>query len=301
MPYLTPKKLSDISLTSCLTRFFLIIWCPFSAIFHIFAKQNTVIMRMKPYHSFIIFLAFMVSAICASVNSYRCAEGDIISDMNQALVITLHDSHYQWLTPDTIQDYRSHLRINLLKETSNLCYVVDDRHESTQDRDSQQLTSNAMTLNSHAIRGYANCSFADVFGMSDQRTPLSLTLMAMMWATAAIIYHRRRNGMWNHKKSSGLATVGTLSYSTNDDCFYNSVSQQAVRFTPMQHQLMQMFFNSTGHQLSKADICSALWPKKPDASDTLYTLIRRVKPIVEAYGLAIEVERGRAYRLIRSK
>lgn len=274
---------------------------------------------MKPYHSFIIFLAFMMSAICTSVNSYRCAEGDIISDMNQALVITLHDSHYQWLTPDTIQDYRSHLRIDLLKETSKLCYVVDDKHglkhASPQNRDSQQLASNAMTLNSHAIRGYANCSFADIFGMSDQRTPLSLTLMAMMWATFAMIYHRRRNEhdhgigavslaiapKGNTVATSDLTTVGTLSYSAIDDCFYNSVNQQAVRFTPMQHQLMQMFFSSTSHQLLKADICSALWPKKPDASDTLYTLIRRVKPIVEAYGLAIEVERGRAYRLTRAK
>lgn len=259
---------------------------------------------MKPYHSLIIFIALMVSAICASVNSYRCAEGDIISDMNQALVVTLHDSHYQWLTPDTIEDYRSHLRITLLKETSNLCYVVDDKRglkrTSTPSRDSQQLTSNAMTLNSHAIRGYANCSFADVLGMSDQRTPLSLVLMAMMWATAATIYHRRSGGTGGGKGLSGLATVGTLSYSTNDDCFYNSVNQQAVRFTPMQHQLMQMFFSNTAHQLSKTEICSALWPKKPDASETLYTLIRRVKPIVEAYGLAIEVERGRAYRLIRT-
>ncbi len=266
---------------------------------------------MKPYHSFIIFLAFMVSAVCASVNSYRCAEDDIVSDMNQALIVTLHARHYQWLTPDTIEDYRSHLRIDLLKETSNLCYVVDDKHglkrSTTQKHDSQQLTSNAMSLNSHAIRGYANCSFADVFGMSDQRTPLSLTLMAMMWAAAAMVYHKRQHrtlgtvAATNSVVGIACATVGTLSYSNSDDCFYNSANQQAVRFTPMQHQLMQMFFSSSNHQLSKAEICAALWPKKPDASDTLYTLIRRVKPIVEAYGLAIEVERGRAYRLIRTR
>ncbi len=268
-------------------------------------------MRLKPYHSFMIFLAFMVSAICASVGSYRCAENDIVSDMNQALILTIHNSHYQWLTPDTIQDFRSHLRIGLLKETSNLCYVVDDNRGlkcvPTKGHDNQQLTSNAMTLNSHAIRGYANCSFADVFGMSDQRTPLSLTLIAMMWATAAMIYHRRQNGMVGINKKSdeelgiagGLVSLGALSYSGTDKCFYDRENRQMVKFTPMQHQLMQMFFNNAGHQLSKTEICSTLWPKKPDASETLYTLIRRVKPIIKAYGLTIEVDRGRAYKLVK--
>jgi len=41
-----------------------------------------------------------------------------------------------------------------------------------------------------------------------------------------------------------------------------------------------------------------LWPKKPDASETLYTLIRRLKPIVsERCGLKIVADRGDGYRL----
>ena len=52
------------------------------------------------------------------------------------------------------------------------------------------------------------------------------------------------------------------------------------------------------HTLSKQDICERLWPKKPDASDTLYTLIRRIKPIVETNSrLKIESDRGRNYSL----
>jgi superfamily II DNA helicase RecQ len=74
---------------------------------------------------------------------------------------------------------------------------------------------------------------------------------------------------------------------------------QAIKFTPMQHQLMQLFFNNTHHQLSKQEICDALWPKKPDASETLYTLIRRIKPVIEQNSnLMIESERGKSYRLI---
>lgn len=272
-------------------------------------------MRLKPYHSFIIFLAFIVSAICASVGSYRCTERDIVGDMNRALVITLHDRQDQWLTPDTIQDYRSHLRLPLLRETSTLCYVIDDkrgiRRASSRGHDGQQLTSDTMPLSSHAIRGYANCSFADVFGMSDQRTPLSLTLMAMLWAAAATLYHHRRKCAFDNAAQAVCAVaphgeaivsdhpvqLGTLAYSTGDDRFYDSASGLPVRFTPMQHQLLRMFFASDSHQLTKAEICSALWPKKPDASDTLYTLIRRVKPIIETYGLSIGADRGRAYRI----
>jgi DNA-binding SARP family transcriptional activator len=55
---------------------------------------------------------------------------------------------------------------------------------------------------------------------------------------------------------------------------------------------------SPSHLLTKKEICDALWPKKEDASETLYTLIRRLKPIVEQHSnLRITSDRGRAYEL----
>ena len=66
----------------------------------------------------------------------------------------------------------------------------------------------------------------------------------------------------------------------------------------MQEKLMMMFFLSSNHQLSKQLICDELWPKKPDASETLYTLVRRIKPIIQTRGnLKIISERGRDYKL----
>ena len=63
-------------------------------------------------------------------------------------------------------------------------------------------------------------------------------------------------------------------------------------------QLMEMFFRSPSHLLTKTEICDALWPRKDDASETLYSLIRRLKTVVEARSdLKIESERGRAYEL----
>lgn len=73
---------------------------------------------------------------------------------------------------------------------------------------------------------------------------------------------------------------------------------QHVKLTPMQQQLMEMFFRSESHLLTKTEICDALWPKKEDANETLYTLIRRLKPIIEQHSdLKIEADRGKAYEL----
>ena len=71
-----------------------------------------------------------------------------------------------------------------------------------------------------------------------------------------------------------------------------------IKLTPMQQQLMEMLWKSPSHKLSKAEICDALWPKKEDASETLYTLIRRLKPIIEEHSdLKIESDRGKSYGL----
>ena len=77
-----------------------------------------------------------------------------------------------------------------------------------------------------------------------------------------------------------------------------TVKGEPIHFTPMQYSLMEMFITTESHSLSKQEICDRLWPKKPDASDTLYTLIKRVKPILEANSnLKIESDRGKSYTL----
>lgn len=256
-------------------------------------------MKLKAYHSILIFAILVMSAVFSSVNNYRKAQYAIVQDMNKALAQTLQENKYQWITPDTIQSYRSHLSIVLLKSTSNLCYVMEDRRR--RGRNNSQLVNSAnllsskeMLLNEHSIQSYANCSMADVFCMSNQRTSLALTFMAMIWAIVSLYYHRRKQPLNNQAD-----LFGTMCYSPDEDSFYNQESGQAIKFTPMQHQLMQLFFNNTHHQLSKQEICDALWPKKPDASETLYTLIRRIKPVIEQNSnLMIESERGKSYRLI---
>ena len=92
-----------------------------------------------------------------------------------------------------------------------------------------------------------------------------------------------------------VSTATILSLS--DQRFVNAKGIE-VKLTPMQQQLMEMLWQSPSHKLSKTEICDALWPKKPDASETLYTLIRRLKPIIEEHSdLKIESDRGKSYGL----
>ena len=96
---------------------------------------------------------------------------------------------------------------------------------------------------------------------------------------------------------AGMPRYGGLRYSESEARFFDAEGEH-VKLTPMQQQLMELFFHSPNHTLSKTEICEALWPKKEDASETLYTLIRRLKPIIEQHSdLKIEVDRGKAYEL----
>lgn len=251
-------------------------------------------MKLKAYHSIIVFAVLVASAIFSSVSNYRRAQYAIIQDMNRALSLTLQQNQYPWITPDTIQSYRSHLHINLLKENSNLCYVVEDKKSKSSNDGatlSGQLSSSEMMLNSHSVCGYANCSMADIFGISNQHTSLLLSLASVIWALTAIYWQRR-----NRKDKRPYAFA--LSYSAEKELFFNPYNQQPVKFTPMQEQLMLLFMQNEEHKVSKQEICNTLWPKKPDASETLYTLIRRIKPVLETTcHLTIKTERGKAYQL----
>ena len=160
-----------------------------------------------------------------------------------------------------------------------------------------------------ALKGYTRLSAAAVFGMSDQRLPAELMAAAILWAIGSMLYLRKREkenlvlqpvegcGQPAEDGTQSAEDFGGLTYSDADDRFYG-VDHMPIRFTPMQQQLMRLFWQSPSHSISKEEICATLWPKKDDANDTLYTLIRRLKPIVEEHTrLKIVADRGRNYSL----
>ena len=223
---------------------------------------------MKQRYLVIVLFALIVASSATSIGSYRATERQIERDMSQALSSALAKQQSDIITQDTIQRFNSHLQIAELRGKATI--AVDTRGRE--------------------FRAYARCSEATIFSLSDQRLTAVLWTMTLLWA--AFCFYRRRQQVI---QMAGMLQYGGLCYV--DGMFYDARGQH-LKLTPMQQQLMEMFFHSPSYSLTKAEICDALWPKKSDASETLYTLIRRLKPIVEQHSnLKIEADRGMSYGL----
>lgn len=245
---------------------------------------------MKPFSAIFVFAVILFSSVISSINCYKTAEDNVVTDLNQALSLTIERNQEAALTPDTIRDYRKFLTIPMLRERASLSYSISNGGEDVLCSDTMTWREGGKTVN---FRGYANCSFAAVFSLSDQKTSATLSALAMLWALFCGFYFRRqhRNTIMN------LSTYGGISYDEMGDFFINA-NHEPIHLTPMQHRLMRMFFAADDHRLSQKDICEALWPKKDDPNETLYTLIRRLKPTLEKNSkVKIESDRGHGYRL----
>ena len=199
----------------------------------------------------------------ASLTSYRATEKMVTADMNQALVKALDEQKTDVISADTIQVFNRHLQIEALK--GKVILAVDTQ------------------------KGFCprpQVSVATIFSLSDQRPSMVLWSMALLWGLFC---------MYQYRRSMTLGMYGGLALQNGR---FIDAKGSEVRLTPMQQQLMVMLWQSPSHQLSKTEICNALWPKKEDANETLYTLIRRLKPIIEEHSdLKIESDRGKSYGL----
>ncbi|MBQ8047362.1 MAG: helix-turn-helix domain-containing protein [Prevotella sp.] len=243
---------------------------------------------MKPYASVVV-LTLLLSATVTSHVGYRQAEALIRADMNHALAETLARQTDAWLSPDTLTAYRNSLTIEPLRQWSFVSYdIADGLNGLCSERQVWQDGRRSV-----AYRSYATCPFATIWMLSDQRPTAVLLLLAVLWTIGSVLFFRRQQLV----VSLNGISLGGITYAVDERKFYD-VGRNPMRLTPMQHRLLEMFFTAEGHHLSKTDICNSLWPKKPDASETLYTLIRRLKPIVETGSrLHIESDRGQGYRL----
>ena len=224
---------------------------------------------MKQQYAVIVLFALIIASSFTSLDSYRFTSRLINEDMDRALALAMEEQQSDVISQDTIRTFNNHLQIAELRGKATL--AVDTRGRQ--------------------FKAYAHCSEATIFSLSDQRPATILWVLTAFWAM--LMWYRRPAAI----PSPCGNTYGGLTHSEADSYFYAADGQQ-VQLTPMQHQLMEMFFHSPSHSLTKTEICNALWPKKPDASETLYTLLRRLKPVVEQHSdLKIESDRSKAYRL----
>lgn len=241
---------------------------------------------MKPLYSIILFAVLLGLAATSSIHRYRCTEQSIVADMNQALARTLAAKQDAYITPDTVCVYRSNLRIEALRRTSILSYATDEKGRGLRSRKMKWSNGDGQSL---TFQGYANCDAAAILAISDQRLPAAMAVAAMLWAMMSAAFFR-----WRRKQ---LIEFGGLTLHAPTGRF--RIGDEELALTPMQQRLMEMLFHADGHRLGKQQICCELWPKKPDATETLYTLIRRIKPVIARAGLTITTERGKDYRLAK--
>ena len=218
---------------------------------------------MKQKYAVVMLFALIIASSMVSLTSYKTTEKLVTEDVNQALAKALDEQQSDVISADTIQVFNSHLQIEGLR--GNAVLTVDTKK---------------------GFRPRPQVSTATILSLSDQRPSMILWSMALLWGLF---------GLYQHRRLSVLGLYGGLAL--QEGRFVNAKGSE-VKLTPMQQQLMEMLWQSPSHQLSKAEICDALWPKKPDASETLYTLIRRLKPIIEEHSdLKIESDRGKSYGL----
>ena len=217
---------------------------------------------MKQQYAVVVLFALIIASSMVSLTSYKTTEKLVTEDVNQALAKALDEQQSDVISTDTIQVFNSHLQIEELR--GNAVLAVDTKK---------------------GFRPRPQVSTATILSLS-QRPSMILWSMVLLWSLFCLYQHRRL---------SALGLYGGLALQQGR---FIDAKGCVVKLTPMQQQLMEMLWLSPTRQLSKAEICDALWPKKPDASETLYTLIRRLKPIIEEHSnLKIESDRGKAYGL----
>ena len=216
---------------------------------------------MKQRYAVVVLFALIIASSMVSLTSYKATEELVTEDMNQALAKALDEQQSDVISADTIQVFNKHLQMEALRGRAVL--AVDTRRE---------------------FRPRPQVSTATILSLSDQRPAIVLWSMALLWGLFCI-----------YRREMTLGLYGGLALQEGN---FVDAKGCIIKLTPMQQQLMEMLWKSPSHKLSKAEICDALWPKKEDASETLYTLIRRLKPIIEEHSdLKIESDRGKSYGL----
>ena len=277
----------------------------------------------------LIFFFLCLTAMATSCGSYRKAERNIENDLKQALAKTINEKGMETMRQDSIRAYQSIART----EGEMMTIAVGDETLRRHLRNPQLGEMAFITYTVRCERGgwkvtfdtEAKCSAVMIWSLSDQRLSAWLSVMALL--SLALSFRGRRQlqptnearAEFQARLGYALQEGGRRSQPTTNRELSSSLewprceggrqsqpitmdSFSATHLTPMQRQLMEMFVASGSHRLSKHEICDALWPKKDDASETLYALISRLKrELDKTSSFDIISDRGRAYILKRRK
>jgi len=234
---------------------------------------------MKPITAIIVFFSLMIPSLLLSYSNYKTTKEHIIDDVNQALAQTILYKQSDRITADTLKVYRSKLTIDQLKKTSYLIMCTDEPSNVSFCSDTMIYKYDEERLH---VRAYPNCSKAAIFSMSEQTVPGMLLIVSILWGMFSIIYLNHKKSLYTSIQPDNQSIVfGDITFSDSRSLFYNGNNEE-IHFTPMQYAFMKILITSECKKVPVNDICKKLWPGKDNSKETLYTLVRRLKPIVES-------------------
>ncbi len=247
-------------------------------------------------------IAFPVLLIIVSVvGGWRCydrAKTEMVRDLNQALERVVASSATVdgvLETLPTLQgspmltfgggetDLARQLQIPSLRDTACISYCFGNGKEQDRDASMMQtarICSDTIMLARHnaegmetvvTVKAYANPTLANIISYGGNAWPLTSFVAGVLMLGMMLLTQR--------------TTMKPI--------------PERLNLTPMQEQLMELFYASPSRTLSKEEICSALWPKKDNPEDGLYTFISRMKSTLAGQSsLRIVNRRGREYILV---
>lgn len=235
---------------------------------------------MRDMLPFLTTVTLVMASFIVGYDRYRFTEDALMQDMQRAFSMTIAQQKTTDITSDTIRTFNTNLSIEALRGKATI--VID--------------------TSSDRLVCRPQCSSATIIALSDQRPTLWLATLSLFWAFFWWRKRRRDVALCQAgPQSSSVISLGGLEYRPQTDSF-TTKDHKPIALTPMQRDLVRLFVHAENHRLTKTEICRQLWPGKPDASETLYTLIKRIRPVIARQaGLTIVSERGYAYRLEKAE
>ncbi|MDE6740801.1 MAG: hypothetical protein K2J58_00550 [Muribaculaceae bacterium] len=261
---------------------------------------------MNLRYGLLIPLVMMISSIVSGCLAYFDARQDIADDLNEVIVALVKEKRGLWVRQDTITALRHMYEVDHkpmiyqasdlkfrnsgLKDVAYYSIALVDRKTASSKIRGDKIASDSILLVpvgsadglAIQVQGFADCSMASVFAVSDQTVPGMLFLLAVLTLAGMRV--------WRRNEECQLATEPVVSVSAVP-------TLDGIKLTPMQRQLAQMLLDAPDMKVDKATLCTALWGNKSNAEESLYTLVRRTKsPLAEA-GFEIICNRGNSYQL----
>lgn len=267
-------------------------------------KSKDINGKSLPYGMFLP-LALMVASFVSCCFSYSSAKQNIASDLNDAMLALANENSEVWTRQDTIAALRQmhetthkpliyqasdvNFRNSALKNEAYFTLALVDKKNAAPKIQGNKIASDSIMLVPERadglaiqLQGFADCSMASVFAVSDQTLPGVLFTLSILSMASMFVWRRKESEI----PKMELASVSTAVHSLD-----------VIKLTPMQRQFAQLLLDAPEMRVDKSTLCTTLWGNKSNAEESLYTLVRRTKTALSAANIEIVCNRGNSYEL----